>query len=194
MSYSEWKQWEDLPPEEEERLIDEIVKRLVKRKLGTLALMLLESGGPLTNLFAELWMGLYGPYFDFIGVDRYMALLRKKRNVERLIYVEPIYLQAEAAAYPELRLVAVMYGDNLSYAETFDKALQGLLTEAGKKPPPALALGLKGQRIPFKELVSQANDAFKNYLRLQGEGRFVEAAKELTRLQEALQQLSKQIE
>jgi hypothetical protein len=85
MSDSEWKQWEDLPPEEEERLIDEIVNKLVKRRLGTLALMLLESGGPLTNLFAELWMGLYGPYFDFIGIDRYMALLRKKRNVERLI-------------------------------------------------------------------------------------------------------------
>jgi uncharacterized membrane protein (UPF0182 family) len=111
-----------------------------------------------------------------------------------LLYVEPIYLQAEAAAYPELRLVAVMHGDNLSYAETLDKALQGLLTEAGKKPPPALVLGLKGKKIPFKELVSQANDAFKNYLRLQGEGRFAEAAKELTQLQEALQQLSKQIE
>ena len=111
-----------------------------------------------------------------------------------LLYVEPIYLQAEAAAYPELRLVAVMHGDNLSYAETFEKALQGLLTEAGKKPPPALALGLKGEKIPLKELISQANEAFKNYLRLQGEGRFDDAAKELTRLQEALQQLAKQLE
>lgn len=111
-----------------------------------------------------------------------------------LLYVEPIYLQAEAAAYPELRLVAVMHGDNLSYAETFEKALQGLLTEAGKKPPPALALGLKGEKISFKELISRANEAFKNYLRLQGEGRFDDAAKELTRLQEALQQLAKQRE
>ena len=99
-----------------------------------------------------------------------------------------------AAAYPELRLVAVMHGDNLSYAETFEKALQGLLTEAGKKPPPALALGLKGEKIPLKELIFQANEAFKNYLRLQGEGRFDDAAKELTRLQEALQQLAKQLE
>jgi uncharacterized membrane protein (UPF0182 family) len=111
-----------------------------------------------------------------------------------LLYVEPIYLQAEAAAYPELRLVAVMHGDNLSYAETFEKALQGLLTEAGKKPPPALALGLKGEKISFKELISRANEAFKNYLRLQGERRFDDAAKELTRLQEALQQLAKQRE
>jgi uncharacterized membrane protein (UPF0182 family) len=41
-----------------------------------------------------------------------------------LLYVEPIYFQAEAAAYPEFRLVAVMYGDNLSYADTFEKALR----------------------------------------------------------------------
>jgi hypothetical protein len=85
MSENTWKQWEDLPPEEEERLVDEIVKTLVKRKLDTLALMVLESGGPLTNLFAELWMGLYGPYFDFLRVDKYMALLRKRHNVEKLI-------------------------------------------------------------------------------------------------------------
>jgi uncharacterized membrane protein (UPF0182 family) len=111
-----------------------------------------------------------------------------------LLYVEPIYLQAEAAAYPELRLVAVMHGDNLSYAETFDKALQGLLIEAGKKPPPTLAPGLKRGKVAFEELISQANDAFKNYLRLQGEGRFAEAAKELSQLQEALQQLAKQNE
>jgi uncharacterized membrane protein (UPF0182 family) len=111
-----------------------------------------------------------------------------------LLYVEPIYLQAEAAAYPELRLVAVMHGDNLSYAETLDKAIQGLLTEAGKKPPPALALGLKGEKISLKELIARANEAFKNYLRLQGEGRFDDAAKELARLRESLQQLAKQLD
>ncbi|MEX1298744.1 MAG: UPF0182 family protein [Desulfotignum sp.] len=43
---------------------------------------------------------------------------------ETIIHVEPICLQAETAAYPELRLVAVMHDDNLSYATTFDKALQ----------------------------------------------------------------------
>ena len=109
-----------------------------------------------------------------------------------LLYVKPIYLEAEAEAYPELRLVVVMHGDNLSYAESFDKALEGLITGGGKKPPPMLALGLKGEKISLKELISRANESFKNYLRLQGEGRFAEAAKELTRLQDALQQLAKQ--
>jgi uncharacterized protein len=111
-----------------------------------------------------------------------------------LLYVEPIYLQAEAAAYPELRLVALMHGDNLSYADSFDKALQGLLTREGKKPP-ALPPGLvSGEKIALKELILQAKQAFDDYLRLQGEGRFVEAAKELTRLRQALQQLAKQHE
>ena len=111
-----------------------------------------------------------------------------------LLYVEPIYLQAEAAAYPELRLVAVMHGDNLSYAETFDKALQGLLTKEVKKPTALLPGGAGGKKIALRELILQAKQAFDNYLRLQGEGRFVEAAKELTRLREALQQLARQHE
>lgn len=110
-----------------------------------------------------------------------------------LLYVEPIYLQAEAAAYPELRLVAVMHGDNLSYAETFDKALQGLLTAGGQRLVPVLPQ-LVGTEIPLQELIPRANTAFENYLRLQGEGRFVEAAEELVRLRAALQQLAKQVE
>ena len=111
-----------------------------------------------------------------------------------LLYVEPIYLQAEAAAYPELRLVAVMHGDNLSYAETFNVALQGLLTKEGKKAPPMLPGRVSGEKIAVKELILQAKQAFDNYLRLQGEGRFVDAAKEMTQLREALQQLAKQSE
>ena len=45
-----------------------------------------------------------------------------------------------------------------------------------------------------RELILRAKQAFDNYLRLQGQGRFVEAANELTRLREALQQLGEQIE
>lgn len=82
---SEWKQWEDLPPEEEDALIEKIAQFFVKRRMGLLAQMTLESGGSLTRMFAEFWMGLYGPYLDFVGVDRHMALLRKRKNIEKLI-------------------------------------------------------------------------------------------------------------
>jgi uncharacterized membrane protein (UPF0182 family) len=52
--------------------------------------------------------------------------------------------QAETGAYPELRLVAVMHDDNLSYAATFDTALEQLFEDrtelldlAGRPAPEA---------------------------------------------------------
>jgi len=99
---------------------------------------------------------------------------------DALIYVEPIYLRAETAAYPELRLVAVMHGDRLSYAETFDEALRGLFDAgAGDDANADLA-----------ELAKRARDAFDRYLAAQGEGRFSDAALELERLRSLLNQMS----
>ena len=82
---TDWKQWEDLSPEEEEKLIAKLARIFVSRNLGTIAKMTLESGGPITSLFAEFYMGIYGPYFDFLGIDRYVALLRKKKNSVKLV-------------------------------------------------------------------------------------------------------------
>jgi uncharacterized membrane protein (UPF0182 family) len=103
-----------------------------------------------------------------------------------LLYVEPIYLQAETAAYPELRLVALMHNDNLSYAESFDKALQGLLGEAA---PPA-AEGEAAGRLPAAELVRKADEAFSGYLEALGEKRYRDASEALGQLESALQDLS----
>jgi len=81
----DWQQWQDLSPEEEEKLIDKLANAFVKRGLGLMGRMLLEGGGPLTSMFAEFYMGIYGPFFDFLEVDRYVALLRNKRNLKRLV-------------------------------------------------------------------------------------------------------------
>jgi uncharacterized protein len=110
---------------------------------------------------------------------------------ETIIYVEPIFLQSETAAYPELRLVAVMHGDTLSYAETFDQALQGLFD----KTIPEQAIT---QEVPAKavanldSLIQDADQAFNDYLRLLGEKRFQDAAQALDRLQNALERLVQQ--
>jgi uncharacterized membrane protein (UPF0182 family) len=109
---------------------------------------------------------------------------------DTLLYVEPIYLQAESAAYPELRLVAVMHGDRLSYAETFDAALAGLFEQDGR-PTGLVAEGLVTEGT-VQELVKRASESFEDYLRLQGEKRFAEAGGELKRLEQALQQLRQQ--
>lgn len=102
---------------------------------------------------------------------------------DTLIYVEPIYLRAETAAYPELRLVAVMHGDTLSYAETFSDALEGLFDKQARPlatPDSSLA-----------ELANLANLAFETYLKLQGEGRFEEAAQQLRKLEGLLTSLDR---
>jgi hypothetical protein len=85
MKMSKWQQWEDLPPEQEEKLIDTTARTLMKHRAGLLGQLLLESGGPITCLFAKFWLGLYGPYLDFVGLDKYMALLRKRSNIEKLL-------------------------------------------------------------------------------------------------------------
>ena len=80
-----WQHWEDLPPEMEEELINKIANFVVKHKLTLLAEMVLTSIGPFTSMFAELGMGMFGPFLEFFGVDVYAALFRRKENLKRLM-------------------------------------------------------------------------------------------------------------
>ncbi len=123
-----------------------------------------------------------------------------------LFYVEPIYLQAETSAYPELQLVVVMQGNYMSYAKSFDQALSGLFAQmAGTQQTPnsenvsmkeqqsyAQKPGVKPIIMSLQQQIQSANDAFNNYLMYSGQKKFNEAAKELEKLQQALQQLSNQ--
>ena len=102
-----------------------------------------------------------------------------------LLYVEPIYLQAASAAYPELRLVVLMHGDQMSYASTFRDALRGLVD--GR--PPERQAGALGVLTGDTTAARRANDALGSYLRLQGERRFEEAAAELRKLEATLKEL-----
>ncbi|MBE0537480.1 MAG: UPF0182 family protein [Phycisphaerae bacterium] len=106
---------------------------------------------------------------------------------DTLLYVEPIYLQAETAAYPELRLVAVMHDDRLSYAETFEEALQALVGERRPEIP--------GEEAPLArsvdQLIQEANAAFENYLSALGNKAFDQASEHLKSLSDALAKLVK---
>jgi uncharacterized membrane protein (UPF0182 family) len=108
-----------------------------------------------------------------------------------LIYVEPIYLKAETAAYPELRLVCIMHEDNLSYGETFDIALEGLFKTPDSGPGSlAVTSSEKEGDTGTNTLIELANRAFNNYLEATGQGRFGDAAEELNKVKEYLQRLS----
>lgn len=107
-----------------------------------------------------------------------------------ILYVEPIYLQSETSAYPELRLVAVMHDDNLSYAETFEEALSKLFEETGSQTP--LEEAVPGEKANINELIERANSAFEDYLDLTQKKQFREAGEALEGLRQSLQQLSEE--
>ncbi len=108
-----------------------------------------------------------------------------------IIYVEPIYLKAETAAYPELRLVAVMHNDNLSYAESFDKALEGLFDGTGAAAPSdAAPKGETAGGLSRDDAIQEADAAFEDYLKALGGKKFDAASQALKRLEDALKRLT----
>lgn len=108
-----------------------------------------------------------------------------------ILYVEPIYLQAESAAYPELKLVAIMHNDKLSYAPTFEEAIQGLFKQ-GKPPVKRLPATGAAAAPSVRSLVEKASSAFQQYRTNTGQGNFTEAADAFTELQSALQKLMRE--
>lgn len=82
--------------------------------------------------------------------------------------------------------MAVMYNDNLSYAENFEDALNGLFTETSVPESTKALIG----RESIEELIQKASQAFENYLQKMQEREFDEAGKELNSLEEALKKLS----
>jgi hypothetical protein len=104
-----------------------------------------------------------------------------------LLYVEPIYLKSETAAYPELRLVVLMHNDTMTYGESFDEALRKLI-EGGEGEPDQKP-GFAESPDREKRLIRSANRAFENYLERTAEKQFVPAAKSLEKLEKALKSL-----
>ena len=119
-----------------------------------------------------------------------------------IIYVEPIYLKAETAAYPELRLVCVMHEDNLSYGKTFDEALNGLFnvetatdfsisaSANADNDQPEQSTEETALTGNTSEMIQKANAAFEAYQEATGQGDFERAAQQLALLKRYLQELS----
>ncbi|HLF42398.1 MAG TPA: UPF0182 family protein [Acidimicrobiia bacterium] len=101
---------------------------------------------------------------------------------DSLMYVQPIFLEAEEGGFPEFRRVIVVYGDQVEWAETLDGAL-GLVFGGETGEPVEEPTTPDGTTI--KQLLDQAAAAFDNAddaLRagdLSGYQRWVDEAKRL---------------
>ena len=119
---------------------------------------------------------------------------------DTLLFVEPIYLQAERSPMPELRLVVLLTQDRLAYATRFPQALAQLLqgtassisapaeqTQARQQPAPSAA----APSSDLRSLVDRANQALADYRKLTSEGKLGEAGAKLDDLKRNLEDMNR---
>ncbi len=123
-----------------------------------------------------------------------------------LLYVEPVYLQAERSPMPELRLVVLAIQERIAYGSTFAEAMTSLFGEAAQAP--AEAQPSKGapaettkQSTPtpspspssatVNELVNRAVQEFDEYQRLTAQGKLAEAGQKLEQHKRTLEELKR---
>ncbi len=115
-----------------------------------------------------------------------------------LLFVEPIYLQAERSPMPELRLVVLATQEKLTYAANFETALAQLLggapsanTKDAETKKPDNNGGTQSTGVPQStaELIKLAGQTFADYQRLTSEGKLGEAGQKLDELKRILGEL-----
>ena len=116
---------------------------------------------------------------------RFGNLLAVPLSGYRLMYIQPIYIQASVGKMPELRRVVVVFGDQLSYGASFEEALSKFFPQlagsAGENVVKPATAG-KEEKVEEKDLVAAAARAFENYRDLMGKGKYEEAGKALEEL------------
>lgn len=128
-----------------------------------------------------------------------------------LLYVEPVYLQAERSPMPELRLVVLAIQERLGYGQSFDEAMSNLFGEAGKTtaqtPQPQQSTPgqtadkpvdgkptLPASPVPVEtvqKLIIKAVQEFDDYQRLTAQGKHAEAGQKLEQHKRTLEELKK---
>lgn len=117
-----------------------------------------------------------------------------------LLFVEPVYLQAERSPMPELRLVVLATQEKLAYGQTFSEAMNKLFGEAATaapEPGPGPATpGTEPQPAPsptpaenLQQLVIRALQEFEDYQRLTSQGKLGEAGQKLEQHKRTLEEI-----
>jgi uncharacterized membrane protein (UPF0182 family) len=117
-----------------------------------------------------------------------------------LLFVEPVYLQAERSPMPELRLVVLATQEKLGYGQSFAEAMNSLFGDAAKAAAPESAPGPEGAPKPapaatpaqdLRQLVNQAIQEFEDYQRLTSQGKLAEAGQKLEQHKRTLAEIQK---
>lgn len=119
---------------------------------------------------------------------------------DALLYVEPIYLQAEQSKMPELRRVIVAHGDRVVMEPTLELALKSIFgdkyTGGGQKPPLG---GVPQEEVPapaapgektLTQITQEANQYFDEAQTRLKEGNWSGYGESLAKLKAALEELN----
>ena len=126
------------------------------------------------------------------------------------LYVEPIYIQASQASMPQLKKVALAMGNLLAYANTYEEALQQLISMSGGTAPqnsqPVQADAVPPSQAPVspqssasaanatpastnkaQQTLDQIRTHLQRYKDLSAQGKWAEAGQELDEIQKLVQ-------
>ena len=108
---------------------------------------------------------------------------------DSLLYIEPLYLAAEAGSLPELRRVIVAYGNQLVMEENLESALQSLFGKkpAGEAVSPSGSVGKKEPEVPLGRMALEQYQKAQKYLK---EGNWGKYGEMLGQLEQTLNQLA----
>lgn len=123
-----------------------------------------------------------------------------------LMFVQPVYLQAERSPMPELRLVVLATQEKLGFGQTFAEAMSNLFGEAANATPEeqpeststetAEGIASKPAASPthaegLQQLVNRAIQEFEDYQRLTSQGKLGEAGQKLEQHKRTLEEIKK---
>jgi uncharacterized membrane protein (UPF0182 family) len=115
---------------------------------------------------------------------------------ESLLYVQPLYLQAEGGKIPELKRVVVAYQNEVVMSETLDGALSELFggsSTAGQPGTPAVAVAAVAANADssFQALVADARSHYESAMEAQRGGDWARYGEEIKQLGQVLERLGR---
>lgn len=109
---------------------------------------------------------------------------------ESLLYVEPLYLQAEQSKMPELKRVIVAYNNVIAMEDTLEKALYSVFSANGGDYSEQTSFT---KETPLAELISEAGRIFERGEEAMRNGNWQEYGKKQVELKNILRQMKKTV-
>ena len=108
-----------------------------------------------------------------------------------MIYVEPIYLQADVGKIPEFKRVIVAYGEAIAMEKTFEAALARVLVSERSQDAEKIVKAAAGQTVAGQKLEGRALTALRRAKKLQRTGDWTGYGKALQELEDILVEMNR---